>query len=635
MVESQCSAVTQDGSISCPYPATSGSDKCLFHLPPLERIQRGVSRIDYHSLIEELVQSHGVIALFNTSIGTIDLTQIDTDPLDVLTFKNVHIDSFRLPEQRVDAEVTVGDCKIGSLDGNYCTYHSEITLSGCEIEECLFRSAVFNDKVEILGCTISKVAAFGSSVFKDILLFSRPEHEIRDDHGPDWDSDLSSAADATEFRCTADFSRTTYHDFARFAGCRFECGAHFDDIEANTTLNFSGARFHHFANFKISEFYRAMDFTEAVFGYATFEECHFHGTANFSNAVFRGNELEHLTIARRLENHMASEGLSSSRVKKTAGRTRNLHLLYSPVGTDWDLNMNECTVDDSLLLKPISYLSNICLQHAEFSDLHLRAMAADDGVVGLDETTIHSGDIRFFGDSDPSISVERSTIGDVAFYGVEGVNPLENLYFGNTQFDGFGFDSHRMFLEDVGWDLMKNARGKPYSGREAERQFVNARVAARQAGDDSAAAEFFIKEKQNRRRRHLSEATDGGVISGFESVYNALTNLTLDLLCKYGESSRRLLGVGALTILAYAGVYSWIDTPTNYNLSAVTKIGVSEPILEQLSYLIFSVEVFTTFVLSSPTVSDPVVRVATASEGLAGALFVALLVFTLTKSLHR
>lgn len=643
MTKSQCSATTQDGSISCPYHAARGADKCLFHLPPLERVQRGISQADFHALIQDMVQSHGVFILFNTSLGIIDLSQIDTGKLDTIILKNVRIESLTLPERQVEAAITIGNSSIGTLTGDDRTYHSQLTLSGCEIRQCLFRSATLIKQVQILGCVISKAAEFGSAVFKDILLLSKPEYEIQD-HRTDWDSDLSSAAEATQFYCTANFSATTFHEFARFTGCKFKSGAHFDNLEANTTLNFSGTQFRYFANFRMSEFYSDIDCTNATFEYATFEECHFHGNANFSNAVFRGSGLKRLSIARGLGSHIASEGATSQSVGRMAASTKNLHLLNSPVGTDWDLNMNECTVDEALLLKPISYESSICLQHAEFGNLHLQAMAADNGVVGIDDSKISSGDIRFFDDSNPSVTVEHSTIGNVGFYGIEGVNPFENLYFGNTKFDGFGFDSHRMFFEDMDWNIVETADRKPYSGRESEQQFVNARVAASQDGDDYAAAQFFVKEKRNRRRRHLNEASEGAVTNRIASVYNWLSNLILDLLCKYGESSRRLLGVGLLTILAYAGFYSWIDVPLNYGIEPILVNPVTLPVAdftlnlaigESLAYLLFSAEVFTTFVLSSPSVNDPTVRVATASEGLVGALFVALLVFTLTKSLHR
>jgi uncharacterized protein YjbI with pentapeptide repeats len=592
-----------------------------------------------------MIRSHGVLVLFNTGINAIDLSQIDTSLLDVVTLRNVRIETLKLPERQVEAEITIGNCSLGTLVGDDRTYHSHLTLSGCDIRRCLFRAATFSDQVQILGCTISEEAEFGASVFKDILLFSQPDREIRGDRDPDWDADLSSATKTTQFDCTANFSGTTYHEFARFAGCSFNLGAHFDDIVANTTLSFSNTRFRHFGNFRLSDFYRTIDFTESIFGYATFEECYFHDSANFSNAVFHGHELSRLLINRReFENHMASEGLPEWSAETTVARSKNLHLLNSPVGTNWDLNMNEVTVDGALLLKPVSYSSSICLQHAEFEDLQVQAMTVGSGVIGLDESTVRRGEIRFIEDGNPSIAVERTILGDIRLFGLEGVNPVENLYFGNTEFDGFGFDSHRMFFEDIDWDLMGTAREKMYTGRESEQQFVNARVAARQAGDDTAAARFFIKEKRNRRRRHWNEASIGGVINLTANVSNALSNLCLDLLCKYGESSRRLLSVAMLTILGYAELYSLINTPLNYGLDptieqsvTVPALGLSlnAPLAELLAYLLFSAEVFTTFVLSSPTVSDPAVRAVAASEGLVGALFVALLVFTLTKSLHR
>jgi len=601
-------------------------------------MKRGVSQTDFHDLMQKTIESDGVIVLFNTALDILDLSKLDTESFDMLTATNVHIRKLKLPERQVEAEITIAKSRIGSLHGSDRTYNSQLNVSECEIEQCLFRSATFTDQVRFLGCEISKAADFGSAVFEDILLFSTPEDEIQDDIG--FDSDLTSAAEATEFRCTANFSRTTYHDFGRFAGCRFELGAHFDDIQADTTLTFSGAHFHHFANFRMSEFNRAIDFTETRFGYATFEECHFHGPLNFSNATFRGSELEHITLARGLGGHLSVEGISSPATEKIATRTTNLQLLNSPVGTDWDLNMNECRVDEELLLKSVSYETSICLQHAEFGELHLRALASGSGTIALDESTITSGDIRFFGDTNPDITAEYATIGDISFYGVEGVNPFKNLHFKNTEFDGFEFSSHRMFFEDLDWDLMETSRGWSYSARDCEQQFVNARVAARQTGDDYAAGQFFIKEKQSRRRRHLNGVNEGNGISRIQDGYNWLSNLALDLVCKYGESSRRLLGMGAFTILAYASVYSWIDAPLNYSFEQPVTVPVGDftvdaVFIDTLAYLVFSVEVFTTFVLTSPSVNNPAVRVATASEGLAGALFVALLVFTLTKSLHR
>lgn len=118
MAKSQCSATTLDGSISCPYPASAGADKCLFHLPLLERANRGISQSDFHELIQEMIRSNGVIVLFNTVVDTIDLSQIDTSLLDIVTLKNVQIETLRLPERQVEAEITIGNCSLGTLVGD-------------------------------------------------------------------------------------------------------------------------------------------------------------------------------------------------------------------------------------------------------------------------------------------------------------------------------------------------------------------------------------------------------------------------------------------------------------------------------------------------------------------------------------
>jgi len=75
-------------------------------------------------------------------------------------------------------------------------------------------------------------------------------------------------------------------------------------------------------------------------------------------------------------------------------------------------------------------------------------------------------------------------------------------------------------------------------------------------------------------------------------------------------------------VAAFAALYALFAVPTDYSPSLV-------------GYAILSIETFVALVLGSPEIESPLVNVLTSVEAFSGAYFIALFVFTLTRSIRR
>jgi hypothetical protein len=235
--------------------------------------------------------------------------------------------------------------------------------------------------------------------------------------------------------------------------------------------------------------------------------------------------------------------------------------------------------------------------------------------------------------------LSRATIGDVSLGSPADRVALECYRFERTTFDGFDFTDLRHDLDATQWDIHGvgddvevTGLDEPGSEERAadsptalETTYLKAKNGAKELGDDQAVSRFFRKEMRYRRHRHWERARSASapryrLRAVARGVYNGLLAVTTG----HGELSRRVVYSSVATVLAFAVLYRLLFADV---LPATDGV---------LGYVIFSSQTFITFIVDSRPIETPVLlRVLTVVEGFIGAFFVALFVFTLTRSVNR
>jgi fumarate reductase subunit D len=139
--------------------------------------------------------------------------------------------------------------------------------------------------------------------------------------------------------------------------------------------------------------------------------------------------------------------------------------------------------------------------------------------------------------------------------------------------------------------------------------------------------------------------------SSLTSAGSWLKNAFLWGTMGYGEKPQRVIYSSILLVVGFTVVFSWVDgfdgtkditynwgcgdPVTNgvfeFGCNTVSTLGLGS----WMDYLLVSFQSFITFVLASVTGVSPTIRLVAQLEGFVGAFMVALLVFALTRSVHR
>lgn len=165
----------------------------------------------------------------------------------------------------------------------------------------------------------------------------------------------------------------------------------------------------------------------------------------------------------------------------------------------------------------------------------------------------------------------------------------------------------------------------PPSPVQAEVTYQAAKNGALDEGENEAAAEFFRHEMAFRRRRHLDDLLhDESLLDRFRASKRLVSNRLIDLTTGYGERTGRPILASLVVVVAFAAGYRALPQPP------------FGPGASWGTYLLFSFQSFISFILGPVPRTDSLgVQVMTAVEGFVGAFFVALFVFTLTRSVTR
>jgi hypothetical protein len=183
---------------------------------------------------------------------------------------------------------------------------------------------------------------------------------------------------------------------------------------------------------------------------------------------------------------------------------------------------------------------------------------------------------------------------------------------------------------------------------QLEATYVKAKRGAIAQGDQVAAGRLFASERLFAREQHWrrftgeSRRTSSGETEDDESQPSWRTrayqravafkswfgNLFLSAVSGYGEKPQRVAGWAIATILIFSVLF-WLVGDS---------FEPAPPYGSNLGYVLVSLGSFVTLILSAPSVAENAgfwVNFIAGIEGLLGVSFVALLVFTLTRSIHR
>lgn len=394
-----------------------------------------------------------------------------------------------------------------------------------------------------------------------------------------------------------------------------------------------------------------------VCGDAIFRSADFGSTATFVGTQFDGNVTFYRArfgskarfVRTRFGRSRHSDGASR------ASRSGGGYTTFGKATFDWTANFYESTFNGAANFDRACFEGPAVFRRTRFADggrfrratfagpLESIAVEAPDGLDWY-RAVIEWGQLV---QSTPAVQYDltRATIGDLTLEGPPETRPLfDHLRIHQTDFDGFDFSAHREELQARSWEVHTSGSeegrlqrlgrrlglwGSLVTGDRSpepiESTYLRAKNAAAAAGHSVAEAEFFRKEMAYRRVGHGRQfRTDRGVgrlVGGWRWTANFLMALTTG----YGERpSRVLLSSLAIVVgfaLCYAAVLGSLSTPW-----------------EIQEYLLFSFQSFISFIVGPPPFPGDesfALRLASAIEGFVGAFFVALFVFTLTRSIHR
>lgn len=388
------------------------------------------------------------------------------------------------------------------------------------------------------------------------------------------------------FQARPTFSETEFNGEVYLNKARFEASAQFHEAEFTEGVWGNNVRFTE-ANFHRAIFGGPVDFSEASFEKAQFREAHFEDTARFTGTLF--------------------ESVSFT------GTHFCEHLYLEETTLPKQVSIRHATVSGPAAIEDVTLLAGSCcidLGKSIVSNGRLYLPQRETLVYNLTDATLSDVDLV---DEDPPDDL------------------FDHYRFLYTTFDGFDFGKYRDVLHGSAWQLHDvvdvpklEARAVPPTDGDLESTYLKAKNGANAIGDTKAAAEFFRQEMLHRRDQYLPIVFDGSedARTRLAAAGRWGANTLLNLTAGYGERPSRVIGVSVGTIVVFALLFAAVRPSPPYGTS--------------IGYLILSLESFVTLVLGgADNVGDPWIRLLAQIEGFLGAFFIALFVFTLTRSIHR
>jgi uncharacterized protein YjbI with pentapeptide repeats len=379
--------------------------------------------------------------------------------------------------------------------------------------------------------------------------------------------------DEARFESDFSLSRSVLTGFARFRRGRFERDLLLRDTELDATRTNTDSDARRSPDFGHGEDFRKYDDFGSEFD---FENVSVAGRLDATRTVVRGDL------------SLAGARLEAARLVDTTLRG--------------DLGVSDCTL----------------------REVEVEAIDGDRPTLELDGVRIDEGTIRL--DDETRVCFRDAVLSDVTFDAQGSSRTFEGVRFVDAEFDGFDFAAYSADLAADEWaihrfDADEASVADDLSPSEGVSTYLRAKNGTNQVGDNSAAAGFFINEMQYRRARYRQTSRETEDIQG-KLVWQGkrTANVMLDLSSGYGERPSRTV-LSSLVVIRVRRVVR----PRR------TRPSLSSP----LGYAVFSIESFVALLIGTPPTTTSLLSFVVAFEGFLGAFFIALFVFTLTRSIER
>jgi len=455
-----------------------------------------------------------------------------------------------------------------------------------------------------------------------------------------------------------DCSDTVFEQTVQFKGARFvsqtastsggeefQYGDHFIDFDAN--IDFTRTEFRQNVDFKFALFNSDTSFNNARFSAGMFNYGQFIGRADFMAATFDGKADFSKARFERAANLNAR--YNSAAIFNYTSFYDNVAIwttTFRGKAEFWaatfhgDLNARYAEFHDEARFEEVRFEGRVTFDNATFhEDVYFRDVSSLK-IISLCQAVLSSGMIRLPA-SDPSFfDLRRATVGDITFCTQTDSDDelFEYFYIRETEFKGFDFSRYNDKLRPD-WTIHTNTvSNAPFTlntdSTALETTYLKAKTGANEVGHNKAASEFFFHEMKYRKQQHARQALTSwsGILSnpfsnlqsGFISSLKWVSNATLGYTAGYGERPRNVILSSLGVIVLFAILYGFLDTENIY------AGGVGE------EYLLLSFQSFITFILGgAPEGATFWFEFISAVQGFIGAFLIALLVFTLTRSIHR
>lgn len=613
----------------CPYQAVLSEKFCIFHILPQRRGQLVDSQEQLRSLIARTLSEYGSLHLICTSFQSLPLKSIseylDEDSGVQIGFSWIGNLSFG---REFKHSLQIFDSQIKHLDSEQTEFENYVEIIDSSIDVADLNRTTFKDNFVMEG---SKVSAFNciDSTFYESAYFGSTLGEDLDVGRLD--------EDPVQFRKFADFSGVKFRRIASFDSAEFSAGAMFMQAEFNSTANF-----------------RSVEVKEGI----SFLDAKCDGTFSLKGSRIDLLDLRDVT-AQELD---VSESELGSDFNRAVGLEAINHGLAEGINTHYDWTIEKADRKDtfrnalsiigdiSLVLKGV-HVKGMC----DLSDVELKApvsaqqlmvsgelqasISTERGVriIILHHAEIDKGEIEI-DENSPVWEFGNARIGRLDFRSTGDISVFDRIFIDNTTFDNFDFPGHRKDLEKIDWEIddVKTNWMRGVSDR-SESTYSKARQGADQVGDKKAASQFFIKEHRIRRQQHKDMCLNEEIPLPTQGIalYQLTANWLYDKVCKYGESSGRVLILSVMTTLVFSMIYWILGVNPGFSPPILT-VGDSDITLYGIDYLTFSIQAFTTLVLGGATeVDNSLVRFIASVEGFIGTFAVGLFVATLIRSVQR
>jgi len=600
---------------TCPHTPIE-SDRCAFHLPPEHEAKPDLSA----QLVAAIERGENEFVGGQFSSLTLSqkiLSARENEPID-LRYASVE-SALELNNTIVEQPFLMSGSTFDRITCHGSSFRSRAAFDRISVSESVeFRATEFGYATSFYGTTFPTETIFTKSHFGDDTQFAEVTVGER------------SSFASTQFGSGTAFTNALFKDQVTFENTEFEGG-----------VVFTGARFGEKTSFESTTFDHGVDLAETTFGDGTtFKNAQFPSGSTFVSAQF-GDEVI-------FANASFGDGTTFAETRTGINATFTHAQFGDGVVFDEATFGAGATFAAADFGRGCSFTKTEFGEGASVSEAEFEVGVEFDrmvveGVFDMTAALLNGGTFRQPPDEESYYDLTKATIREVTFAEEHVDSPLFDHYlFDRTEFDGFDFTAHSKHFGNE-WILHRFRTSRPSSESKfrtflsrkslispgfdpasVRGTYLKAKNGASQIGDGTAHSEFFLREMAFRRLEHREQAfnSDQSFSDRLRAGYNWFAHSIYNLTCGYGERPGR-------TVIASFGVIGVFTTIYPFLNAQLDGSGF-------LSYLIFSIQSFVTLLLGGVPDGQPLlVRLFASVEAFLGAFFIALFVFTLTRSLHR